>query len=268
MTNIYQKLNNLVDYTERHLEGELSPDILAKSLNTNAYTAGKIFSVLAGQSFSEYVRKRRLSLAGQDLCTTNFRVIDIAIKYGYDSPEAFSRAFVKFHGIKPSQVTKTTKLKNYPKLHFNDAGLPAKELDYEIVDLPELSLSGHYIETNNNEISKDAPMFFQVFRERYIDKYGEVDYGMVAYGPEHLESQRYYCLYAKTISGFDHIYIPPAKWLKFTIPSQQPSEIQDMSHKFYRDFLPSSNYRLRELPELEHYHNGITDFLVAVEAGN
>ena len=263
--NIYKQLNKLSEYIEEHIEDELHPDILIKFLHTNVYTAGKIFSVLAGQTFSEYVRRRRLSLAGQDLYTNHPRIIDLAVKYGYDNATAFSRAFEKFHGIKPSQVAGITKLKNFPRLIFNESPQPAVSLDYEIITLPALSLSGVGIDTNNTKIPEDAPRFFQRVIKKYVSIHGPVKYGAIFYEPTRQESQQYFCLWDQEILGFKKFRIPASKWLKFTINSTNAPDIQAVSQQFYREFLPSSKYTLRELPELEHYHDGTTDFLVAIE---
>ena len=263
--DIYKQLNQLTAYIEEHVEDELHPDVLIKFLHTNVYTAGKIFSVLAGQTFSEYVRRRRLSLAGQDLYINHPRIVDLAVKYGYDNATAFSRAFEKFHGIKPSQVTETTKLKNFPRLTFDENPQPTTPLDYGIITLPTLSLSGVGIDTNNTKIPKDAPRFFQQIIKKYVPIHGPVKYGAILYEPTRQESQQYFCLWDQDIPGFQKLQIPASKWLKFTIDSIDAPDIQAVSQQFYREFLPSSKYTLRELPELEYYHDGITDFLVAIE---
>ena len=138
------------------------------------------------------------------------------------------------------------------------------ELDYEIVELDEMDLYGRGTNTNNNDIGIDAPAFFREFEEKYFDKYGEVIYGMITYDVEREESQKYYCLYDKKIDEFEHIKIPESKWLRFRINSQKAKDIQEVSHKFYREFLPSVKYNLKELPELEYYHDDVTDFLVAI----
>lgn len=263
--NIYKQLNLLTEYIEKHIDDDLHPEILTKFLHTNLYTAGKIFSVFSGQSFSEYVRKRRLSLAGQDLYANNPRVVDIAIKYGYDNATAFSRAFEKFHGIKPSQVNKTTKLSNYPRLIFDDTPRQEKTLNYEIITLPDFTLFGVGVDTGNDSISKDAPQLFRRMINEYEPIYGPVKYGAVLYDSGRQQSKRYYCLWEQEISGFTRINIPKSRWLKFDVGSREAAKIQALSLQFYSEFLPSSKYILRELPELEHYHDKTTDFLVPIE---
>ena len=262
--NIYKSLNEITLYIDNNLEEEISYDVLAKMLGVNVYTMQRLFTMIAGISISEYIRKRRLSSAGYDLYEGHLKVIDVAIKYQYENATSFSRAFEKFHGIKPSLVNKETKLKNFPRIVFNEDINTITELDYEIITLNEMNLYGIGISTNNNEIGKDAPLFFRQIENKYSNKYGEVVYGMITYDPEREESQKYYCLYDKKIEEFEHITLPKSKWLRFRINSQKAKDIQEISHKFYREFLPSVKYNLKELPELEYYHDDITDFLVAI----
>ena len=118
--NIYKSLNEITEYIDNNLEEKINYEVLARKLGVNTYTLQRLFTMIAGLSLSEYIRKRRLSNAGYDLYEDNSKIIDIAIKYQYDNPTSFSRAFEKFHGIKPSLVTKETKLKNFPRITFNE----------------------------------------------------------------------------------------------------------------------------------------------------
>lgn len=264
MLNIYKDLNQITEYIDKNLEEKISYEVLAKMLGVNVYTMQRLFTMIAGISLSEYIRKRRLSNAGYDLYEDSLKVIDIAVKYQYDNATSFSRAFEKFHGIKPSLVNKETKFKNFPRIVFNENINPTTELDYEIITLDGMDLYGVGITTNNNKIGKDAPTFFRQTEDKYLSKYGEVKYGMITYDIEREESQKYYCLYDKKIEGFEHIKIPKSKWLRFRINSYNAKDIQEISNKFYSEFLPSVKYNLKELPELEYYHDGITDFLIAI----
>ena len=262
--NIYKSLNEMTKYIDDNLENKIEYNILAKILGVNVYTMQRLFTMLSGIPLAEYIRKRRLSRAGYDLYNNQYKVIDIAIKYQYESATAFSRAFEKFHNIKPSNVNKETKLKNFPRIVFEEIINEANELSYEIIELDELNLYGTYVLTNNDTISHDAPKFFKETENKYIKKFGLVKYGMITYDNERMQCQRYYCLYEKEIEGFEKIKIPSTKWLRFRIDSQNPKDIQEMSHRFYRQFLPSVKYNLKELPELEYYHDNVTDFLIAI----
>ena len=262
--NIYKRLNEITEYIDDNLEEKINYEVLAKKMGVSTYTMQRLFSMLTGISLVEYIRKRRLSRAGYDLYKGDVRVIDVAIKYQYDNATSFSRAFEKFHGIKPSLVNKETKLKNYPRIVFNEDVKLTTELDYEIVNLDEFDLYGIGIETNNEKIGDDAPRFFREIEDKYFDECGFVKYGMVTYDNERIECQKYYCLYDEKRDGFEHIKIPKSKWLRFRTGSQIAKDIQKTSYRFYSEFLPSVKYNLRELPELEYYHDDVTDFLVAI----
>lgn len=263
--NIYKILNDITKYIDEHLEEKIDYNVLAKMMGINVYTMQRIFSLLVGISVTEYIRKRRLSNAGFDLYSSNLRIIDIALKYQYESTEAFSRAFKMFHGIKPSLVNKLSKLKNYPRIIFNENINITNELEYEIIELEQKELYGIGIKTNNEKISTDAPKFFINSQLNYEEKFGKIKYGMIVYEDDiREECSAYYVLYDKKIEGFEKIIIPASKWLVFRINSTNAKDIQDMSNKFYFEFLPSCKYNLREIPELEYYHDGVTDFLVPI----
>ncbi len=109
------------------------------------------------------------------------------------------------------------------------------------------------------------PKFFHEIEDKYLQKYGEADYGMVTYDNELRElCNAYYVLYKREIPEFERIVIPKSKWLRFRIDNQETIDIQEASEKFYTEFLPSCKYNLKEIPELEYYHDGITDFLIAI----
>jgi len=119
MENIAEKLNTVVDYIEDHLTEEIDRDEIARLACCSYYDVGRSFSLLAGIGISDYVRKRRLTQAGIELKHNGARVVDVALKYGYDSPVSFARAFQAFHGFNPSLADKTENvLSTYPRLIY------------------------------------------------------------------------------------------------------------------------------------------------------
>lgn len=264
--NIYQKINEITEYIDNHLEEKIDYNALARIMGVNSYTMQRIFSLLTNITLSDYIRKRRLSCAGYDFITNNEKIIDIALKYQYESATAFSRAFASFHGINPSKVTNTTILKNFPRIVLNEIDTSIKDMEYQIIEREEMIVYGKGITTNNNHIQEDAPKFFIEMETKYKDSYGDIPYAMISYEEkEHLQCDYYFILYDKYIPGFEKITIPASKWLSFRIPSQEAKDIHDVSQQFYLEFLPSCKYNLKAIPELEYYHDGITDFLVAIE---
>lgn len=261
--NIYKELNKVIEYIEEHLEDEIEVKNVSRMVGMNDYTFQRIFGVLCDISFSEYIRNRRLSNAGQELYLNNGRVIDSAMKYGYNNATSFSRAFEKFHGIKPSEVRKKSgNLRLYTKLHFNEEYECNKNIDYKIVEKEELKLYGKYIITDNKKISEDAPNFYM----ENANKYGNAPYGIVEYeNKERINVKSYWVLYYDKFDGMQEKIIPKSKWIQIAINSQEAKEIQNISKVFYREFLPNSKYNIKNLPEIEFYHDNITDFLIPIE---
>ena len=102
-----ETIQNALAYIEANLTEELDIRDIAKQAALSPYYFQRIFSALCGVGVGEYIRSRRLALAGEELSRTNARVIDIAAKYGYDSPDSFARAFQRFHGVTPSGPERT-----------------------------------------------------------------------------------------------------------------------------------------------------------------
>ncbi len=261
----YNNLNSAMDYLEQHLDGKLDYYVLARKAGVSLGTLQRIFPLFAGITLTDYIRRRRLTLAGKDLVQTDARVIDVAVKYGYESAVAFSRAFQKFHGVKPSMAkNNTVELKYYPKLIFSPPQLEP-ELDYEIIKLPAMQLFGCSILTDNQHIKRDAPQLYLEIERQYPDL-PHPDYGMINYlaTRDSLESYEYWVLWQEYHSGMKSYHVPASRWLKICIPSQEARDIQEMSDRFYEKFLPTCCYRLKPDPELEHYHDNVTDFLIPI----
>lgn len=234
-------------------------------MGVNVYTMKRIFSLLTNVTLSEYIRKRRLSNAGFELSNYKTKVMDIAIKYQYENATSFSRAFESFHGIKPSKVNSTNKLKNFPRIIFDENQKTTSSIEYKIINKEEMTLYGIGTKTSNQTIKHDAPELFKKINNQNKSKYGEINYGMITYKDEERAiCNNYYVLYQRKIKNYKKIIIPSSRWIVFRINSQSAKDIQDMSRKFYQEFLPSCKYKFKELPELEYYHDNITDFLVPI----
>lgn len=262
--NVYNNLNDMIDYIESHLDNDIQMEDLVKFVGVNEYTLQRLFPLICNVTLMEYIRKRRLTLAGKDLVQDHVKVIDVAIKYGYESSTAFSRAFMKFHGIKPSEVKKNaSKLKYYPRLQFSIPKID-EEIEYEIITLPKMTLYGLGVKTNNATIKKDAPNLYQEVAKKYPN-FPHPLYGMVVYEDRfNSDDYEYWVLWKEKHPDWTKKVIPASRWLKFRIPSCESRDIQEMSDLFYYKFLPTCKYNLKSDPELEYYHDGVTDFLIPI----
>ena len=127
-------LQKAIDYVEDHLDGEIDVSEAAREAAMSEYYFQRIFGLLCGMSLGEYIRARRLTLAGSELARSNVRVIDAALKYGYDSPESFARAFVRFHGVTPSEARRDSSgLRALSRISVKLTLNGGKIMDYKIV---------------------------------------------------------------------------------------------------------------------------------------
>ena len=128
-----EAVGKAIQYIEAHITEELSVEEIAKQAHISPFYFQKGFSMLCGFSLSEYIRNRRLALAGSELAVGNEKVIDIALKYGYDSPDSFTKAFTRFHGVSPSRARKEqVMLKTFTPLKINISLEGGYLMDYRI----------------------------------------------------------------------------------------------------------------------------------------
>lgn len=267
--NIYPKLNKAIEYIENNLENEIEYKKIAQILEMNEYTAQTAFLILCDISIADYIRKRRLSNAGYDLYHTNETIMNIAIKYQYSNATSFSRAFEKFHGMKPSTVKQNPHgLKMYSKIQFDEAKKEENTIEYSIQEKEELVLYGIGIKTDCTKIKKDAPELWIKIQEKYPQIYDDLDYGMTSYIDRfNSPKYEYWVLSSKKIDKkeFKKVIIPKSKWIVIRIDSNESNEIQKVTDKFYEEFLPSTKYKLREIPELEYYDDNYVEFMIPIE---
>lgn len=192
--NVYHALNEITGYIEEHLTEQIDYPVLAGILGVNEYTMKSLFSLLCNISLSDYIRSRRLSNAG------------------YNNATSFSRAFERFHGMKPGEVRKDPKqLKNFPVLTFQEDYIEPKPIEYRILEMEELVLYGIGFQTNCEVIRQEVPPFFERMQERYRF-HGNVAYGMTvcadrfAYG-----DCEYWVLWKHPADGLQEYRIPCSK---------------------------------------------------------
>lgn len=132
-------IQNAIDYIEDHITQELNYDEIAKQSASSTFHFQRVFHILCGYTLGEYIRCRRLSLAGAELSGGDAKIIDVAFKYGYDTPESFTKAFRKFHGIAPSQArNQGAKLKSFSRLYIKISLEGGNVMNYRIEKKPAM----------------------------------------------------------------------------------------------------------------------------------
>ncbi len=133
-------IQKAIDYVETHLTENIDYEEAAKRAYSSSFHFQRIFSIICGFTLGDYIRFRRLSLAGRELTEKNGKVIDIALKYGYDTPESFTRAFTRFHGVTPSQVKNGATVKSFLRLSVKLSLQGGTTMDYRIESKEEFEL--------------------------------------------------------------------------------------------------------------------------------
>lgn len=170
--NWFELINKAVDYIEDNISSDITSKDVASYCNVSSDYFAKTFSMITGYSMSEYIRNRRITLASYDISNTDQRIIDIALKYGYSSNEAFSRAFKRVHGINPSIARRNhiTVFTHFPVLHYEVPVPNILSLRYDILTDIEYSFIGKsiYIEEENYEETQAFQRHFEnEFKSNY-----------------------------------------------------------------------------------------------------
>lgn len=137
-----ERIQKAIDYIEEHLTEKLDAESIARENYMSTFHFQRVFSIAAGVSLGEYIRNRRLSLAGEELSEGKAKVIDVAFKYGYESPDSFTKAFYQFHSVAPTQAKRSKdKLKTFSKLSIKLAE-GGSVMNYRIEEKPKMTITG------------------------------------------------------------------------------------------------------------------------------
>lgn len=259
-------MNAAIDYIETHLADEISYDVAARIACCSTYHFQRMFSYIAGVTLSEYIRRRRLTLAAYDLQTGNVKVIDTALKYGYESPEAFSRAFKKLHGIMPVSARDIgISLKAYPRMTFSILIEGEKEMKYRIMQREAFHVFGVSTEiSTDSEIAfEQVPKFFKKCDEDLVpDEINGLlgrfnDNHTISAMYEYSESSYKYMICEFLPKGleipdkFTVLEVPATTWAVFDVPD---CEMQAMWKRIWTEWFPTSGYEEIKGVSFEMYY--------------
>ncbi|MEL7608941.1 MAG: AraC family transcriptional regulator [Bacillota bacterium] len=261
------RLNEAMAYLEEHIEGaELSR--MAQIACCSPFHFQRMFSYLADVPLSEYIRRRRMTRAVFDLKSGAQRILDIALKYGYDSPTAFNRAFQSVHGIAPSAARlEGAPLKAYPPISFKITVKGEAQMNYRIENRGAFRIVGvkaHY-EMNAEENFLEIPTFWrQTVQSGAFAKLFPLMNGKPAgiLGVSACMNGKdfdYYIAVASDMDapeGMESFAVPACTWAIFTCVGPMPSAIQTLQKRIVSEWLPSSGYEYANAPDIEVYFEG------------
>lgn len=259
-----------IDYIEENITEPLDIGGIARQMNISPFYYQKIFSIICGFSVGEYIRNRRLALAGSELARSDEKIIEIALKYGYDTPEGFTRAFVKFHGVTPSAAKKGAPIRSYARLSVTITMKGGSVMDYKVVkkeafkviekkvtcsvsedsnvELPKFWERCHSDGTVKKllELTSDKTDIFGICYAHTQEKNQTFDYSIAAKFDENAEIP----------SGFTANVIPARTWIVFECKGAMPDAIQQLWHRICTEFFPSSSYEPTYEMDIEAYKDG------------
>lgn len=261
-----ERLNKSINYIEEHITEEISYDELAQIACCSTYHFQRMFTYIAGVSLSEYIRRRKMSLAAVDLQGGNEKIIDISLKYGYSSPTAFNRAFQSIHGVAPSVLrNEGVSIKSFPPITFKFTVKGVEELNYRIETKPAFRIVGKSYPLNK-EIEQNFLEVPQMWQNAVMNGTIEKITDIMNSQPQGVlgvsvcndnEEWKYYIAVSSTAdidTSLEEYIIPGCMWAIFSGGGTGKS-IQELEKRIVTEWLPTSGYEFTEGPDIEVYFN-------------
>ncbi|MEL7567405.1 MAG: AraC family transcriptional regulator [Dehalobacterium sp.] len=261
-----KQMNHAMKYIEANLAGEIDFQKVARLACCSEYHFKRMFSFLSGYTLSEYIRRRRLTLAALELHNQNIKIIDLAVKYGYDSPDSFTRAFQALHGVTPSEARKSdVVLKAFPPMTFQLIIKGGNEMDYRIVEKDSFQIAG---------IKKQITLIYEGVNHQMDDMWAsltEKDFielkqlsnvepmGILCISANFTEGRAEGTLLDQYIGVATSKHVPKqwevlpvdaGTWAVFTAIGEFPKALQDVWARIYSEWFPTSGYELTGGPEI------------------
>lgn len=265
--DLLKNMNKALEYIEENLTQEINFKEVAKLAFCSEYHFKRMFSFLAGITLSEYIRRRRLTLAALELTNSTSRIIDVAIKYGYSSPDSFTRAFQNLHGLTPSEARSNGQLlKAYPRMTFQLSIKGGNEMNYRIEEKSGFKIVGIskrvpiVFQGENPEINEMWKMLNMEKINKLLDLSNVEPKGIIQASINFSEGRMeekgeldHYIGVATTNEcpeEFSNLDVPACTWAVFESVGPFPSTLQETWGRIYAEWFPSSSYQQTEGPEI------------------
>ena len=265
-------IRDAVDFMEQHMTEEITMADVAAHVNVSPFYFQKGFTILCGYSMTEYMRNRRLALAGEELLTSDVTVMELAMRYGYDSPDSFTKAFTRFHGHAPSTVRRDrTMLKAFAPLRVSISLKGGYAMDYRITKKEAFTVLAASKEFGYENAKRDIPAYWQ---EHYASGKGKYVCGMfgINIDPE-MGNERFEYLIADVYNpsvdvpeGLVVRTIPAFTWAVFPCKGGLSQTMQDVNTKVFSEWLPAlqeyefaAGYCVEMYDAPDKYPDGVED---------
>lgn len=263
-------ISKAIDYIEEHITEPTDYARAAKEACSSPFNFQRVFALLCGYTLGDYVRMRRLTLAGEALLSTDAKVIDVALKYGYDSPESFSRAFTRFHGVSPSAVRKGAAIRSFSRICVKLILTGGNIMEYRIEKKQAAKIicrRREFTKPGDDYTNREIPEFWnECGRDGSIQKLcGYIKDSAqfkgllgVCFSTEMTDSGFPYGIGAEydgesDPQDFEIVEIPAYTYAVFTVRGRMPDAFRETYRKICTEFFPQSGYEYGNGVEIEAY---------------
>lgn len=264
-------IGDSIQFIERHIADDLSVEDVSRHIGVSPYYYQKGFAMLCGFTVAEYIRNRRLALAGSEIVSSDVRIIDVAMKYGYDSPDSFTKAFTRFHGVTPTAVRKDrAMLKSFAPLKIKVTLEGGYQMDYRIEKKEAFEVIANAKSFSYEKAKQVIPLFWQEHfqsgkGQTVMGEFGiNIDVTMGNDTFEYLIADPYR---GQTVpEGFETRTIPALTWAIFPCRGALPNALQNANTKIFTEWLPAideyefaAGYCVEMYGDPQKYPNGTAD---------
>lgn len=269
-----QSLKRAIDYMEEHLLEDIHAGDVADTVFMSPYYFQKGFKIMTGYTVGEYIRGRRLYLAALDVARGKEKIIDIALRYGYDTPESFTKAFSRFHRVSPIQMQgDIQKIKVFLPLTISISIQGGTNMDYAVEKMDKMTVIGFDKRFSFESSYQDIPKFWDEYCEKYCQNRAKEDvqkaveecnigeFG-VCIDDEKDETGFHYMIAGRydgrdVPRGMTVYEIPALTWAKFRCVGPMPGALQSVNTKIFKEWLPGNpTYEIAKPINIEWYSMG------------
>lgn len=264
-----ESMQKAIDYIEAHLLEPITIEEIAGQAHVSAFHFQRLFAILTDVSVGEYVRRRRMTLAAQELASGDCKIIDLAYKYGYDTPESFSKAFRKHHGATPSEVRKGLgTIQSYNRLSIQVILKGAQPMNYRIVERGAIRIVGVKrnipCDAEGGSPAEGVAAFWSAMNgDGTVGRLVQLSDGEIK-GPvgvtRSYDSDKNTVEYwigvessAEASNGFSAAELPAAKWAVFEVIGPVATAMPQAWRRIYSEWFPSNGYEPADQPPMEVY---------------
>lgn len=261
----YNHLNKMIKYIEDNLDNDIDLNYLSNITNINLFILERIFMFLTNMTIIEYIKKRRLSKAFEEIRNTDNKIIDIAFKYQYNSASSFNRAFKQLFGITPTECRKGIGNYKIVPIEYFETNQKKYNFDYEIKEIDNICIYCYHISANNHSelLYNIKQLYKNVKSNGYYTKFNEQ--GMYGLFTKEHGIYHYYLGSKMHFPDLEKYIISKNKYVVFKLLSREQNDIVSLEEKINKQWLPSTNYNVKNNIKIEYYFNDVCYIYLPIE---